>query len=149
MDYRKILIPTDFSECAGHALEAGLALARNAGAKVQLLHVVEPAAMAPVALAGLIPEGSILDRIEENARELMDKLVKEKGAGLDIEGTVVVGPAATEIASIAERSGADLIVIATHGRTGLKHTLMGSVAERLLRYAPCPVLVIPTGEHAK
>ena len=143
MEFKKILITTDFSECAAHAVDTGLTLAKQSGAKVQLVHIVEPAAAAPIALAGLIPEGQIIERLEDNAREQLGKLIKERGAGTEIEPVVATGPPATDIARIAERTGTDLIVIATHGRTGLKHTLMGSVVERLLRYAPCPVLVIP------
>lgn len=147
MDIKHVLIPIDFSACSKHAIEAGVAMAKQFGAKVRLLHIVEPAAAAPLALAGMLPQGEMVERLEENARELIRKLVDEHKDEVEIEGVVAAGSPPLEVSRFAERNKTDLIVTATHGRTGLSHVLLGSVAERLVRHAPCPVMVVPTREH--
>lgn len=149
MEFKQILIPIDFSACSKRAIDAGIAMARQFGAQVHLLHIVEPAAAAPLALAGVLPQGEMVERLEENARELIRKLVDEYGKDVKVDGLVAAGSPPLEIARFAKRNNIDLIVTATHGRTGIGHVLMGSVAERLVRHAPCPVMVVPSKESSE
>lgn len=132
-----ILHPTDFSERSGHALRLAAALARDYGARLAVLHV---AATSPL----IYSEGSLpLDPrlLVEEARAQLDQLqlpINEHRS----ERHLVEGDAATEILRLAQEMHADLIVMGTHGRTGLARMLMGSVAEQVVRKAPCPVLTV-------
>jgi universal stress protein A len=121
---RQILFASDFSPHADHAFEAALALARHFGARLQLLHVVHHA------------------REEEAARAHLERFACERAGPVDFTATVATGHAADQIVSRAERDRVDLIVMGTHGRTGLAHVVRGSVAEAVMRRAPCLVLTI-------
>lgn len=134
----RIVVPVDFSEHAQRALTHAGALAGEFGAHLDALHVVYdvtlPSAygMGPLGVAG--PE--VLDR----SREALARLVEESvPAGVHWEAHTEIGYAATDIVRFAERHDAGLIVMATHGWTGLKHFLLGSVTEKVVRHAPCPV----------
>jgi len=131
-----ILHPTDFSEQSHHAFRLACALARDHGSRLVLLHVVPP----PVAMAG---EGLVLpapDPADEGVWHLLHQL--DVPTGILALRQVEQGDAAGEILRVAEEVNADLIVMGTHGRTGLPRLLMGSVAEKVLRRALCPVLVV-------
>jgi nucleotide-binding universal stress UspA family protein len=149
--FRKILVPTDFSETAGTALHYGKELARQFGAELHVLHVCED----PMRLAGLpaLASGPVVDVNEEAAvlREQLEKLVMpEDGMPLRTEVHVIVGqPTAMAIARYALDREFELIVMGTHGRGALTHALMGSVAEKVVRLAPCPVLTIRHPSHRK
>lgn len=143
-----ILVPTDFSQASELAVDAAAVLARQIGAKITLVHVHDPDALRPPATIGWSPEQK--KGLEEEVAKAVDQsfaaLKKDKLEGVDIADTVVLhapSPAGA-ICSYAEKIEADLIVIGTHGRTGLKHLLIGSVAERVVRHAPCPVLTLRT-----
>jgi nucleotide-binding universal stress UspA family protein len=145
MDFRSILVPTDFSECARHAVPAAAALARLTGARVLCLHVVEPVAqpMGWTPVAGPMPAGELGERMEESAaRDLPAFSKSEEFAGLEVEDLLAHGEPAAEIVRAAEERGADLIVISSHGRAGLGRILFGSTAESVVRHARCPVLVV-------
>jgi nucleotide-binding universal stress UspA family protein len=132
-----ILHPTDFSEHSRAALQLAAALARDHGARLLLLHVAElPAATYGEALL-------VLDRAAY-ADELQGKLERVVVAAPPgcVERRVVVGDAVSEIVSVAQETPCDLIVMGTHGRTGLRRALLGSVAEQVMRKAPCPVLTV-------
>lgn len=149
--FRKILVPTDFSETAETALYYAKELARQFGAELHLLHVCED----PMLLSGwpALASGPVSDVGEEAAvlREQLKSLVTpEDGKTLKTEVHVVVGqPTGLAIAQYALDGEFELIVMGTHGRGALAHTLMGSVAEKVVRSAPCPVLTIrhPTGRR--
>ena len=145
MDVRAILLPTDFSECARRAVPVAAELARLLGARVICLHVVEPV-VPPVGwtpLAEPLPVGDISEQLEDSAaRELPRFAGCEEFEGLDVEDLIVRGDAASEIVRAARERGADLIVISSHGRTGLGRILFGSTAEAVVRHAHCPVLVV-------
>ena len=145
MDVRSILLPTDFSECAGHAVPAAASLARLTGARLVCLHVVEPV-VPPVSwtpVAEPLPSAEIGEQLEDAAaRELPKIAASEECAGLEVEDVVAHGEAASEIVRVARERGVDLIVISSHGRTGLGRILFGSTAESVVRHAPCPVLVV-------
>jgi len=145
MNIRSILVPTDFSECARHAVPAAAQFARLTGARVVCLHVVEPVVpavgWAPVAEA--LPLADVGERLEDSAaRELPKVAAGAEFAGLDVEDVIAHGEAASEIVRVAGERRVDLIVISSHGRTGLGRILFGSTAEAVVRHAPCPVLVV-------
>lgn len=143
MQLRKILVPIDFSDHAAKALEAAMDLARRFdGATIHLLHCY------PINVGGVSPYGIVIpesfDReCREAAAQQLDQWAeKAKAEGLSVECTVTSRFPSEAIALHAEDISADLIVMGTRGLTGLKHVLLGSVAERTLRIAPCPVLTI-------
>jgi universal stress protein A len=152
MEIRGILAPTDFSDFSKQALQEALELAQTFDAKLLLLHVVEPPPY-PVEGLGLSPsslEVNLLDDLERMANiELAGVLPEAQRTGVEVGRHVVVGTPYRKIVEVAEAERVDLIVMATHGRTGLSHLVMGSVAERIVRTAPCPVLTIrPTATTA-
>jgi nucleotide-binding universal stress UspA family protein len=143
MDIRHILAPTDFSDYSKKALSDALELAQTFGAKLSLLHVVEPP---PYPIEGFVPPtmgADLLADLERQASaELAQVLPDAQEATVEVTRTVVIGAPSQKIVETAEAAHVDLILMATHGRTGLSHLLIGSVAERVVRTAPCPVLTI-------
>jgi universal stress protein A len=152
MDIRSILLPTDFSECARYAVPVAAEFARLLGARVICLHVVEPVVQ-PVGwtpLAEPMPVAELGDQMEESAaRDLPAFSKSEEFAGLDVEHLSAPGDPAAEIVRVAEERGAGLIVLSSHGRTGLGRILFGSTAESVVRHARCPVLVVKPPEGDK
>ncbi|MFN2577162.1 MAG: universal stress protein [Pyrinomonadaceae bacterium] len=142
---RRILLPTDFSGCANYALPYAAAIARAANGIVICINVVEPIVPA-VGFAGLaeaMPIGEISEQLEDSAeREMPDVLDCEELRGLAVEEIIAHGDPAAEIVRIANERKVDLIVISSHGRTGLGRILFGSTAEAVVRHARCPVLVV-------
>jgi nucleotide-binding universal stress UspA family protein len=128
---QRLLVPTDFSVCSMRALRYAEELARRFGAEIVLVHVDE----------SLVARSELAGLREAVAGEELERLVAllEK-RGVPARAVVRSGGAAEEIAEEAE--SADLVVMGTHGRTGLAHVLMGSVAERVVRHARCPVLTV-------
>jgi nucleotide-binding universal stress UspA family protein len=145
MQIRSILLPTDFSDCAAHAREYAASFARSAGASLVCLHVVEPVSPA-VGYTGLgepLPVADLADELQDTAARELPKIAGcPEFAGLSVEEVIAHGEVAAEIVRVARERGVDLIVIATHGRTGLGRMLFGSTAEAVVRHAPCPVLVV-------
>lgn len=146
---RTILVPTDFSQCALAGTEYAAFLARKLNATLRLFHAMYPYTnyvfvdRAGVRLSGLA------EAVEETARQEMNALKQmEFLRGLTVKTDLLPGPAVDEICAAAGEPEVDLIVTSTHGRTGLKHALIGSVAEHVVRYAARPVLVVPSG-HAE
>ena len=147
---KKILCPTDFSENSEHALKYALALATLSQADLQLFHVVEPITY-PQSTEFFEP---VLDEVElmmkmETAfqQQLEDQVTTLKAKYPKIKGKLVTGNTFLEIIQAARDDDVDMIVMGTHGRTGLAHVLIGSVAERVVREAPCPVLTVKNPEH--
>lgn len=138
-EIKTILLPTDGSECSGKALAYALSFARQYGARVVILHVIE---MEP--LVGAEPHLLHLSGfLEEKGRRILGKAAASaKEAGVDVETRLVIGIPFDDILRLSGELPADLIIIGTHGRTGLPHALMGSVAEKIVRLAPCPVLTV-------
>jgi nucleotide-binding universal stress UspA family protein len=136
VDIRHILVPTDFSEHAKHALSYAFELAQVYGAKLSLLHVIE----IPVyAIEVYLP----LEELEQEARRELARLLPEaEAAQVNVIRLVEMGVPYQKILETATTEQVDLIVMATHGRTGLGHLIMGSVAEHVVRMAPCSVLTI-------
>jgi len=145
---KKILCPVDFSESSEHALRYAVAFAAAYDAELALLHVVELPFLPAYSTAG-VPDLSLpVERIEEQCAAQLNALVeKYRPLHGKISGQVVVGVPFLEIIRAARSSEFDLIVVGTHGRTGIKHLLIGSVAEKVVRKAPCPVLTVKHPGH--
>lgn len=143
MEWKKILCPVDFSDTSRRAAEAAMELARRFGADVTLFHSFE-LPIFPV------PDGTYLTAgtIDEISDQIRDTLVTWKKDLLPLAGhgrirtDYSMGFSANEIVQLAAKEKFDLIVMGTHGRTGIRHAVMGSVAERVVRTAPCPVLTV-------
>ncbi|QEH33781.1 Putative universal stress protein [Aquisphaera giovannonii] len=144
IEIRRILVPTDFSEHSRHALEYACSLAERFEAELILLHVLSeivPAGPEPLLMPVMPPE--FYEESEARAREsLAGSLRPEWGRPAGVKSAVCWGSPVESIVEYAAEHAANLIVIATHGRTGLSHVLLGSVAERIVREACCPVLTI-------
>jgi nucleotide-binding universal stress UspA family protein len=147
---KTILVPTDFGEAADAALTYAKALARNFGASIDVLHVAEDAAARMFAGEIYVGVPPTLQRdIEEMARkELAKRLIDNDPNPLSMRPVVMTSNApALTIVNYAKEMNIDLIVMGTHGRGPMAHLLMGSVAERVVRLAGCPVLVVRHPEH--
>jgi nucleotide-binding universal stress UspA family protein len=138
--FRIILHPTDFSQRSQYALSLASSLARHDDARLILLHVWSPP-LVPLAAgpAPVRPEDFASSQFDEELRQL-----RVPDPEVRVERRLEQGDAATEIIRVAQETHCDLIVIGTHGRTGLERLLMGSVAEQVLRDASCPVLAVKT-----
>ena len=140
-----ILVPVDFSECGQTAVRYALGMASQFEAVVTLIHVVEQIIYPgdwmypPLAMSDFAAEK------REVVLRKMESLVHEPRA--NVKYVVRVGRAWQEVTELAKEMSADLLVIATHGYTGLKHVLLGSVAEKIIRHAPCPVLTVRPEER--
>jgi nucleotide-binding universal stress UspA family protein len=142
---RSILLPTDFSDCANFALPYAAGIARATGASLICVHVVETVvpAVGYSGMSGPLPIGDLSEQLEDSAERELPKIAEcEECAGLNVEEVIVHGEAATEIVRVAKERGVDLIVVSSHGRTGLGRILFGSTAEAVVRHATCPVLVV-------
>ena len=146
---KNILVATDFSEPSDSALEYGRALALNFGARLHVLHVVEIPIFSASADGAAYDFALTKESLEEDARQkLSDLLGPDVGQPPAMTTVVRTAPSpAMVIADYARESNIDLIVMGTHGRGLLGHIFMGSVAERVVRIAPCPVLTLRNPEH--
>ena len=145
---KRILVPVDFSPLSKKALQYAIKLAREFNAAVNLFHVVEPEI--PPAFDGfMIAPPPISNGTNASCANRLNKLASSvRTAGVNhVDSAVRTGLAAYEIVEAAKEHDVDLIVIATHGYTGWKHFTIGSTAERVVRAAPCPVLVVREKEH--
>jgi nucleotide-binding universal stress UspA family protein len=150
----RILLPTDFSETSAHALEQAGTLAGWYGSTVVALHVHSPLLQSAATLGSTAPyglgvpaydEAAELQRLDGQTRSFLEPISR---AGVPVEVVVDVGRPAHQILERATTLPADLIVIGTHGLSGFQHLVLGSVAEKVLRRAPCPVLTVPPKTHA-
>ncbi len=147
--FQKILIAVDDSKYSSRAAAYGFTLARKLYADVALVHINEfpvAANMTGDPLLGdpgiVIP--NILDIQKESAQKLLDDLVNEFGAGLEVQKFILEGNIKDEVIKTAKDLKACLIVVGTHSRTGINHFLSGSVAETISRHSSCPVLIVPS-----
>ncbi|RMD85243.1 MAG: universal stress protein [Candidatus Dadabacteria bacterium] len=144
----KILLTTDLSQESKEAISIAAELARKFGASVEILTVLEDPAQAAMAYAlefPVFPDVEIQKQVVEKIRKELDKIVSEEFEGIAASAHVVEakGPVHAEIRDYAKNNSVDLIVIASHGHSGIKSLLMGSVAERVAKSADCPVLIVP------
>ena len=139
---RSILAPLDFSPHSEAALDLAIELAREHRGEILLLHAYDLPAAVTTAYGVAIPQ-SLWDGVQQAAQQQLDRfLARVKAAGVAGSAQLATGPAADAIAAAAAAHKSDLIVMATRGLSGFKHVLLGSVAERTLRTAPCPVLTL-------
>jgi len=141
---QQILVPTDFSEPSEKALRYAGKLAEQFGSAVTLLHVLQP-----VVYPADFGYPSVPLDVDEGVRDRIQKRLADIAQQLSFQGQplIRVGQPYQEIGRAAAEINADLIIVATHGHTGLKHVLLGSTAERVARHAPCPVLIVRERER--
>ncbi len=139
---RTILVATDFSESAERATTYALQLAERLDARVELVHSwMVPALASPEGMA--VPIGALTSMLEQDAQRAMDgALQRHRHPGVQLRGRVICNDARDAVLQAADELQADLVVMGTHGRRGLRRALLGSVAESVLRTAHCPVLVV-------
>jgi nucleotide-binding universal stress UspA family protein len=148
LELKKILVPTDFSKPADQALERAMQLAGLTKAEVHLVHAYEfPPRVGVVDVPLALPQ-EFFDQIRDAAQKQLDQRVKQvEAAGLKGQTHLTMDTPAGAILDAAASIGADLIVMGTQGRTGMKHVLLGSVAERTVRLASCPVMTVKAAQH--
>ena len=141
IDLKHILVPVDFDDTSDVALAYARSLAKNFGAQLHMLHVMENLFLKPMANDPRDIETGI-------ARRLTDRLTPEERESMRAVAVLKKSDTpADEIVKYANEEPIDLIIIGTHGRSGIKHLLMGSVAEKVVRTAPCPILIVRPGER--
>ena len=151
MQIKTILFQTDFSNGARAAMDHATSLARDYQAKLILLYVIQDISIAEWYIPSSISVGDLVEDMQKSAWQEMDKWIAEVSQQVkDPEKMVVRGVPFVEIIRIAKERHVDLIVIGTHGRTGIDHMLFGSTAEKVVRKASCPVLTVRiTGKEFK
>lgn len=149
-DIKNILLPTDFSPLSLTAADYAVSIAKKYGAKIHLLHVLEktPPILAIRSLD--LSKEKIRKSIDDDAKQQLEEaLSKIKNDGVEIITDIRKGIDFEEINNYCSHQNIDVIIIATHGRTGILHTLLGSVAEKVIKYSKCPVLVVTPPEKEK
>jgi len=144
---KRILVPIDFSECSDGAMQYAGQLARVFKARLVLIHVLQPHAYGMTETFNLVDHYAAMKTIAEPLLEESRKKLKKQG--LAVETDLRTGTAHTEILEKARSGKADLIVMGSHGRTGVEHFLLGSVAEKVVRLSPCPVLTVRPEKASK
>ena len=142
MKIRKVLCPVDFSEGSKLALDNAADFAKTQKAELLLLHVIEPFVLPIEYGMSSIPRVELDEEAKKGAQEGLRKLADAHLQGLRADALIEFGRAAEAIVSTAQKKGCDLIVISTHGRKGLSRFFIGSTAERVVRLAHCPVLIV-------
>jgi nucleotide-binding universal stress UspA family protein len=147
---RNILVPVDFSDCSLAGLKYAVRFGKEIGARIIVLHVTD---LGPVMMTtghGNYDSPAYIAAAKRRCGDQMQAFLKRvELKGVPIKTSAVAGYCPTAICEAAAKQGADLIVISTHGRTGLRHALLGSVAEGTVRHADCPVLVVPSDPKAR
>lgn len=143
INIKKVLFPTDFSENSNYAFDYALDLAQKLGARLYILHVIHEL----IDTTGFYIPNISLDELqkdlEKGAEKMMEKFCKDRmGDFKEYECINIIGLPHIEILSVAKEKGIDMIVMGTHGRTGIDRVLFGSTAEKVLKKAPCPVLTV-------
>ena len=142
---KRLLVPVDFSDCSKKALQYAIPFARQFGASITLLYVVQPYVPMPETMA--VDWELIATRMREGGKEELNALSKSLDGDVPRETMLRVGSPDVEIVAAAKELDADMIILSTHGRTGLGHVFLGSTTERVVRHAGCPVLVVREREH--
>ena len=144
---QNILVPSDFSECSDAAVRYGLELARKFDATLHLLHVVQDPITVPWAAEGFaVPMLEVVEQWQKQAEERLMAAIPAADRRFVQVGSAVAAPY-PEILRFAAERDIDLIVMGTHGRGGVSHLLLGSIAEKVVRRAPCPVLTVRYPQH--
>lgn len=148
-EWRRICCAVDFSDPSRFAMEEAADLARTFHGQLTLVHVEEPRPVMPIDV--IVPAASAFEAPSVDVARCVTawRVEASARAGSPVKSAVRVGAPAEEILRFARDEAMDLLVVGTHGRTGLKHLVLGSVAERIVRQAPCPVLVVRTKEASE
>jgi nucleotide-binding universal stress UspA family protein len=141
---RPIVFATDFSPASKAALEKAIELARKEGAELIVAHVYEPpASLSHSGVADDLIEAELEETVRRDVEKKLEPIVEAvRAAGVKVRGEILAGHAPPQLADLAARSGAAMLVVGTHGRTGLKKLIVGSVASQVIATAPCPVLTV-------
>jgi nucleotide-binding universal stress UspA family protein len=150
IELKRVLCPVDFSDNARHALDYAESLAASHGAEVRLVHIIQADVLA-MATDPMLPEfdSRVLEDYSQACTRQLEEWTQQskERCGLDVDSEARTGSAFIEVITAARAWEADLIVMGTHGRSGIAHMMMGSVAEKVVRKAPCPVLVVRASGH--
>jgi universal stress protein A len=145
-EFKRILVPVDFSDCSKHALAVAIDIAEKFDAQLEIFHTYEPPYYVGDVLVQIPdkPAMSVHDYIRNSAQRLLDELLQATPSldGVRSVSTLAAGVPADAIIEKVREGSYDLVIMGTHGRRGLSHLLMGSVAERVIRQASCPVMVV-------
>ena len=146
INIKNILCPVDHSDCSKEALKYAVSFAMKDNSKLYLLHVIDIRAFDESinAMTPQIPDDETLAQLKT---KLLDCIPEEMRDDMNVEALVVQGIPFVEIISTAKRNDVDMIVLGSHGRTGISHMMMGSVSEKVVRKAPCPVLTVRKSDH--
>ena len=143
LQFKNILVPIDFSDFSKSALKYAVTFAQHYHAKLILIYVMEPVIYPPDFSMGQITLPTVNFEMDKRAKEELDKLAEVEIASLVQVSTVIkTGKPFVEIIETAKEEDADLIIISTHGHSGVEHILFGSTADKVVRKAPCPVLTL-------
>ncbi|HJO47542.1 MAG TPA: universal stress protein [Candidatus Scalindua sp.] len=146
INIKNILCPVDHSDCSKEALKYAVSFAIKDNSKLYLLHVIDIRTFDESinAMTPQIPDDKTLAQLKT---KLLDCIPEEIRDDMDVEALVVQGIPFVEIISTAKKNDVDMIVLGSHGRTGITHMMMGSVSEKVVRKAPCPVLTVRKSDH--
>jgi len=145
---QRILVPIDFSEHSKNALKYAVPFAQKFKASIDILYVVEPTIYPADFSFGQIGFPNVEEELRTRGNDELEKLIKKEITGKVVARKIVrTGKPFYEINQYALEEKTSLIIIATHGHTGMEHILFGSTTEKVVRKAPCPVLVVRSGEH--
>jgi nucleotide-binding universal stress UspA family protein len=148
IEIKRILIPTDFSDYSRYSLRYAKAFAQSFQAQLILMHCCEHSVLGAGTEAYHFSVPEYIAKVEENEKSALEELAAELvREGFDVIPVFAVGSAPTTIVEAAQEHGVDMIIIATHGRTGFSHLVFGSTAEKVVRLSPCPVLTVKNPEH--
>jgi len=148
IDLHRILVPTDFSQHSRKAVTYAKAFAEKFGAEIILLHVFQDLAVFQPEAVAVAPTVQPVEEFLTAARNSLARMIQENDLGkFKVQAEVREGAPADEIVRFAAEKNVDLIMVGTHGRGWLAHVLLGSVTDKVVRKAPCPVLVVRLAEH--
>jgi len=143
LQFKTILVPIDFSDFSKSALKYAVTFAQQFHSKLILIYVMEPVIYPPDFSMGQIALPAVNFEMDQRAKEELDKLAEsEIGSLVHVETVLKTGKPFVEIIETAKQMDADLIIISTHGHSGVEHILFGSTADKVVRKAPCPVLTL-------
>jgi glycine betaine transporter len=144
---KRIVVATDFSAVSAEAVDTAVAFAHETGATLDLVHVASELAFAvPPPMEMVTVPFDMSAAMREASERMSSEEERVRASGVPVESNVLVGRADAQIVEHADKTRSDMIVIGTHGRSGLGHALLGSVAERVVQHAHCPVLTVPLRE---
>ncbi len=146
INLKKILCPVDHSDCSKEALKYAVTFALKDKSKLYLLHVIDIRSF-DESIDAMLKRTPDDETIKQLKTKLLDCIPEEIRSDMDIEAIVVEGIPFVEIISIAKKNDVDMIVMGSHGRTGIVHIMLGSVSEKVVRKAPCPVLTVRQPAH--